>query len=94
LPEWLRTPYTGDIGVVGRLPGFYSLYVGGDFAGTRLNSPVADKVPLNAIAETLDPLFELFSSSRIAGEGFGDFCHRVGLPALQQALAERQRGAA
>jgi len=51
-------------------------------------------VPLNAIAETLDPLFELFSSSRIAGEGFGDFCHRVGLPALQQALAERQRGAA
>ena len=93
-PNGCARPYTGDIGIVGRLPGFYSLYVGGDFAATRLNSPVADKVPLNAIAETLDPLFELFSSSRIAGEGFGDFCHRVGLPALQQALAERQRGAA
>jgi sulfite reductase (ferredoxin) len=49
---------------------------------------------LDAIAETLDPLFELFSSSRIAGEGFGDFCHRIGLPAIQQATAERQKGAA
>jgi len=36
------------------MPGFYSLYVGGDFAGTRLNTPVADRVPLNAIAEMLD----------------------------------------
>jgi hypothetical protein len=31
---------------------------------------------------------------RADGEGFGDFCHRVGMPALQQALADRQRGAA
>jgi sulfite reductase beta subunit-like hemoprotein len=93
-PNGCARPYTGDIGIVGRLPGFYSLYVGGDFAGTRLNSPVADKVAMNAIGETLDPLFELFSSSRIAGEGFGDFCDRAGLPALQQALAERRKGAA
>ena len=80
--------------IVGRMPGFYSLYVGGDFAGTRLNTPVADKVAMNAIGETLDPLFELFSATRNAGEGFGDFCHRIGVPALQQALAERRRGAA
>ena len=93
-PNGCARPYTGDIGIVGRMPGFYRLYVGGDFAGTRLNTPVADKVPLNAIAATLDPLFELFALSGIAGEGFGDFCHRVGLSALQQALAERRRGAA
>ena len=93
-PNGCARPYTGDIGIVGRLPGFYSLYVGGDFAGTRLNSPVADKVAMNAIGETLDPLFELFSLSRIADEGFGDFCQRIGMPALQQALAERRRGAA
>jgi sulfite reductase (ferredoxin) len=93
-PNGCARPYTGDIGIVGRMPGFYSLYVGGDFAGTRLNTVVADKVLLGDIAEVLDPLFALYASARLGGEGFGDFCHRAGLPALQQALAERHRGAA
>jgi sulfite reductase (ferredoxin) len=93
-PNGCARPYTGDIGVVGRMPGFYSLFVGGDFEGTRLNVPLADKVPLNGIAETLDPLFAFFAAARAEGEGFGDFCHRIGMPALQQALAEHQKGAA
>jgi len=93
-PNGCARPYTGDIGIVGRMPGFYALFVGGDFEGTRLNVPLADKVPFNGIAEVLDPLFALFASARDAGEGFGDFCHRVGMPALQQALAERSKGAA
>jgi sulfite reductase (ferredoxin) len=93
-PNGCARPYTGDIGIVGRMPGFYALFVGGDFEGTRLNTALADKVPLNGIAEMLDPLFALYASTRAHGEGFGDFCHRVGMPALQQALAERQRGAA
>ena len=93
-PNGCARPYTGDIGIVGRMPGFYSLYVGGDFEGTRLNVPLADKVPLNGIAEILDPLFAFFAAARADGEGFGDFCHRIGMPALQQALASRQKGAA
>src|SRR6516225_3375046 len=93
-PNGCARPYTGDIGIVGRIPGFYALFVGGDFEGTRLNVPLADKVPLNGIAETLDPLLALFASARAGGEGFGDFCHRIGMPALQQALSSRQNGAA
>jgi sulfite reductase (ferredoxin) len=93
-PNGCARPYTGDIGIVGRMPGFYALFVGGDFEGTRLNMPLADKVPLNGIGEVLDPLFALFVSARAEREGFGDFCHRVGMPALQQALAEAQQGAA
>jgi sulfite reductase (ferredoxin) len=93
-PNGCARPYTGDIGIVGRQPGFFALFVGGDFEGTRLNFPFADKVPLNGIAQTLDPLFELFAATGVEGEGFGDFCHRIGLPALQQALAARQKGAA
>ena len=93
-PNGCARPYTGDIGIVGRMPGFYALFVGGDFEGTRLNTPLVDKVPLNGIAEVLDPLFALFAAARADGEGFGDFCHRLGTPALQNALAERQKGAA
>jgi sulfite reductase (ferredoxin) len=93
-PNGCARPYTGDIGIVGRMPGFYSLFVGGDFEGTRLNVPLADRVPLNGIAVVLDPLFAFFASARAEGEGFGDFCHRVGMPALEQALAEPQKGAA
>src|SRR5215469_12243973 len=87
-------PYTGDIGIVGRMPGFYAVFVGGDFEGTRLNAPLADKVPLDGIAELLDPLFELFAAQRAESEGFGDFCHRAGMAALQQAIADRQKDVA
>jgi sulfite reductase (ferredoxin) len=93
-PNGCARPYTGDIGIVGRMPGFYSVFVGGDFEGTRLNVPLADKVPLNGIAEILDPLLAFFAAARADCEGFGNFCHRVGMPALQQCLADRQKGAA
>ena len=93
-PNGCARPYTGDIGIVGRMPGFFTLFVGGDFEGTRLNTPIADKVALREIAEVLDPLFALYASTRLGGEGFGDFCHRVGLSALQQALDDRRKGAA
>jgi sulfite reductase (ferredoxin) len=93
-PNGCARPYTGDIGIVGRMPGFYALFVGGDFEGTRLNTALADKVPLHGIGEMLDPLFALYASARAEGEGFGDFCHRIGMPALQQALAAPQKGAA
>src|SRR5215471_16640037 len=93
-PNGCARPYTGDIGIVGRMPGYYALFVGGDFEGTRLNDPLVDKVPLHGIADVLDPLFALFAAARSGGEGFGDFCHRIGMPALQQAIAEPQKGAA
>jgi sulfite reductase (ferredoxin) len=93
-PNGCSRPYTGDIGIVGRMPGFYSVFVGGDFEGTRLNAPLADRVALREIAEVLDPLFAVYASTRLDGEGFGDFCHRAGLLALQQALTGRHQGAA
>ncbi|HYZ40124.1 MAG TPA: hypothetical protein VE687_05785, partial [Stellaceae bacterium] len=93
-PNGCARPCTGDIGIVGRMPGYYALFVGGDFEGTRLNMPLADKVPLRGIADFLDPLFERFATERAVNGGFGDFCHRIGMPALQQAVADRQKGAA
>ncbi len=77
-PNGCARPYQGDIGVVGRAPGLYTLFVGGDFAGTRLSFPVADKVPMEAIGATLAPLLARWAARRDPGEGFGDFCTRQG----------------
>lgn len=85
-PNGCARPYQGDIGVVGRAPGLYTLFVGGDFAGTRLSFPLADKVPMEAIGSTLAPLLEMWSEDRAEGEGFGDFCARQGADACR-ALA-------
>lgn len=83
-PNGCARPYAGDIGIVGRMPGHFALYVGGDFEGTRLNTKLLDRVPENRIAATLDPLFEAFAAERRDGEGFGDFCHRLGLERLTE----------
>jgi sulfite reductase (ferredoxin) len=93
-PNGCARPYSGDIGIVGRLPGFYSLYVGGDFAGTRLNSLIAERLDIAGIADVLDPLFAWFAEQRLPDEGFGDFCHRVGRDRLTEALAEMMKGVA
>jgi sulfite reductase beta subunit-like hemoprotein len=91
-PNGCARPYTGDIGIVGRLPGSYTIYVGGDFAGTRLNQPVAERLGLGDLADALDPLFGVFAAERRDGEGFGDFCHRYGIDKLRDiATAARAK---
>jgi sulfite reductase (ferredoxin) len=85
-PNGCARPYSGDIGIVGRIPGFYSIYVGGDFEGTRLNEEVANRIRLGELADVLDPLFALFGEAREPGEGFGDFCHRYGVAELRDVV--------
>ena len=92
-PNGCARPYAGDVGLVGRMPGFFALYVGGDFEGTRLSFNLVDKLAENAVPDTLDILFALFAEGREAGEGFGDFCHRIGRDALLSALAQAARKA-
>lgn len=86
-PNGCARPYQGDIGVVGRAPGLYTLFLGGDFAGTRLSFPVADKVKLAEIAATLRPAFEAWAAWRQPGEALGDFCARLGAEAVKRLLA-------
>lgn len=87
-PNGCARPYSGDIGIVGRIPGYYSIYVGGDFEGTRLNDVVAERIRLGEVADVLDPLFGVFAAERGPGEGFGDFCHRYGVARLREVVAE------
>jgi sulfite reductase (ferredoxin) len=92
-PNGCARPYAGDVGLVGRMPGFFALYVGGDFEGTRLSFNLLDKLAENAVPDTLETFFALFAGEREAGEGFGDFCHRIGRDALLSALAQAARKA-
>jgi len=92
-PNGCARPYAGDIGIVGRMPGFYQLWVGGDFAGTRLNFPLLDRVAEAAIAAQLGVLFRCFAEERQPGEGFGDFCHRAGKERLAALFGEPLKAA-
>ncbi len=82
-PNGCARPYLGDVGFVGRTPGKYQIYVGGDFEGTRLNALLADLVPVEELAARLRPLFRHFRDHAAPGERFGDFCHRLGLETLR-----------
>jgi sulfite reductase beta subunit-like hemoprotein len=93
-PNGCARPYSAEIGIVGRMPGHYTVFVGGDFAGTHLGFALLDKVALDDVAGALGPLFERFAAEREAGESFGAFCRRhdrESLRALAAAFTARER---
>ena len=81
-PNGCARPYTGDLGIVGRAPGKYAVFVGGDFAGTRLNFLLFERITQPEITEKLAPIVAAWAAGRTPGEGFGDYCQRVGREAL------------
>ncbi|MGH6953723.1 MAG: NADPH-dependent assimilatory sulfite reductase hemoprotein subunit, partial [Alphaproteobacteria bacterium] len=60
-PNGCTRPYAGDIGLVGRMPGHYALFVGGDFEGTRLNFRLIDRVAEAEVPAVLEALFAHFA---------------------------------
>ena len=77
-PNGCVRTYTGDIGLVGRTPGTYAIYVGGDFAGTRLSFRLLDRVKQAEVVPALERLFAQYATGGGDGEGFGDWCSRMG----------------
>jgi sulfite reductase (ferredoxin) len=92
-PNGCARTYAGDIGIVGRMPGFYAIYTGGDFEGTRLSFKLLEKVPHAEVISLFDPLFAAWAGSDVPGEGFGDFCTRMGRDALVRMLPEKRSAA-
>jgi sulfite reductase (ferredoxin) len=89
-PNGCARPYMGDIGIVGRTKDVYNIYIGGDWANTRLNTLYAPSVHLKDLAATLHPLLLLWRDGRIPQETFGDFCHRVGFEQLRGQVQDKQ----
>ncbi len=76
-------PYIAEIGLVGKGPGRYSLFLGAGFAGDRLGAPYLDNASEAEILDALHPLFGRFAAERESGEHFGDFLVRAGVvPAI------------
>ncbi|MGY6587348.1 MAG: NADPH-dependent assimilatory sulfite reductase hemoprotein subunit [Wenzhouxiangella sp.] len=75
-PNGCSRPYLAEIGLVGRAPGRYNLYLGAAFNGSRLNRMVLDNADEAAILAHLEPLFADFAGHRQPDESFGDFLIR------------------
>ena len=77
-PNGCARPYLGEIGLVGRAPGRYNLYLGADNAGQRLNKLYREQLDEAAIVAELTPLLAAYAADRRPAEGFGDFVVRRG----------------
>jgi sulfite reductase (NADPH) hemoprotein beta-component len=77
-PNGCARPFIAEIGLVGRGPERYNLYLGAAFDGSRLSKLYADDVAASDIRGKLDPLFAAYARDRKAGERFGDFVIRAG----------------
>lgn len=78
-PNGCSRPYIAEIGLTGRAPGKYNLYLGGGFHGERLNSMVRENVGEAVILEVLDDTLGRYAREREPGEHFGDFAIRAGI---------------
>lgn len=77
-PNGCSRPALGEIGLIGKAPGKYNLYLGADFTGERLNKLYRENVGENEILEALKPILSHYAQERREGERFGDFVIRAG----------------
>ena len=71
-------PFLAEIGLVGRAPGKYNLYLGASFVGDRLNKLYKEMLSEEEIIAALTPILEDFAKTRDINEHFGNFVIRKG----------------
>jgi sulfite reductase (ferredoxin) len=89
-PNGCARPYLGELGLVGKGPDSYQVWLGGAPNQTRLAEPLIDKLELQNLEIALEPVFVYFKQERETRqifESFGDFCNRVGLEAIHKFAA-------
>ena len=71
-------PFLAEIGLVGKAPGKYNLYLGASFTGERLNKLYKEMLSEEQIIETLSPILADYAKNKEVEEHFGDFVIRKG----------------
>ncbi|MFH5885674.1 NADPH-dependent assimilatory sulfite reductase hemoprotein subunit [Halalkalibaculum sp. DA3122] len=86
-PNGCSRPYVADIGFVGRSLDKYTIFIGGNPEGTRLNKEYKDLVDRENLVDEIRPLLKHFKENRSNGETFSDFWNRVGIEETEQVPA-------
>ena len=76
-PNGCARPYLAEIALIGRAPGRYTLRLGADAVGSRLNVIYRDNIDEASIVTLLDELLGRYARDRKTDERFGDFLWRV-----------------
>jgi sulfite reductase (NADPH) hemoprotein beta-component len=77
-PNGCARPYLAEIAFVGKSLGKYNVYLGGGFAGDRLNKLYRSALSETEILAELTPILQRYATERRHGERFGDFAIRAG----------------
>jgi sulfite reductase (NADPH) hemoprotein beta-component len=76
-PNGCARPYMAEIAFVGKAPGRYQVWLGGNASGTRLNRIWKDVIKEADLEAELRPVLVRFAKERNPGERFGDWTDRV-----------------
>ncbi|MCB0062339.1 MAG: NADPH-dependent assimilatory sulfite reductase hemoprotein subunit [Caldilineaceae bacterium] len=83
-PNGCARPYVADIGLVGRTLGKYSIFLGGNPEGTRLNTLYEDIVPATELPGMIRSILLAYINTRQSGERVGDWANRVGVELIHE----------
>ncbi|SFD89849.1 sulfite reductase (NADPH) beta subunit [Lentibacillus persicus] len=78
-PNGCARPGLAEIALIGKAPGKYNMYLGGGFAGERLNTLYKENIGEDDILNALRPLLIQYAKERQKGEHFGDYVIRAGV---------------
>lgn len=77
-PNGCARPALAELGFIGKAPGKYNMYLGGGFAGERLNKLYRENIGEEEILESLRPILLSYAKDREKKEHFGDYVVRAG----------------
>ncbi|MFA7746089.1 assimilatory sulfite reductase (NADPH) hemoprotein subunit [Salinicoccus roseus] len=78
-PNGCSRPALAEIAFIGKGPEKYNMYLGGGFAGNRLNKLYKENIGEKEILNSLRPIILKYGRERMDGEHFGDFVIRAGI---------------
>jgi sulfite reductase (NADPH) hemoprotein beta-component len=77
-PNGCARPMLAELAFIGKAAGKYNMYLGGGFAGNRLNKLYKENIGESEILDSLQTIIPHYAKERQNDEHFGDFVIRAG----------------